>query len=187
MSAVADRLATTGAERRALAELREASGEVDGVMERHCARCFLLSERLAAKRGAELDREVALSAAFLHDIGLYPSVSDGGVYTQEGAELARRVTLELGWDERRAQLCADACAHHHSLRDQSQLGVEVETLRLADRIEVSGGLFRSGLDRAELREVNAAAPRDGFYAGLIRVVWPLLRTRPGTLPKVFRS
>jgi hypothetical protein len=186
MTPAADSLVTTDAERAALGALREATGEVDGVMERHCARCFLLCEQLAALHGAELDREVALCAAFLHDIGLYESVSSGGVYTDEGAELARRMGLEAGWDERRAQLSADACANHHSVRSKWELGAEVETLRLADRIEVSGGLIRSGLTRDQLRQVNAVAPRDGFYRGLIHVVWPVLRSRPLTFPSVFK-
>lgn len=183
----AESLVETAAEQRALEALRDASGETDGVMERHCVRCFLFSEKLAARNDRELDREVALCAAFLHDIGLYDSVTEGGVYTEEGAELAWKLGLEAGWDERRAQLCADACAYHHSLKAKWDLGAEVETLRLADRIEVSGGLIRSGLSRDDVREVNAVAPRDGFYQGLARVVFPVLRTRPLTLPRVFKA
>lgn len=179
-------LLTTEAERRALAALRDAAGETDGVMERHCVRCFLLAEKLAALRGADLDHEVALCAAFLHDIGLYESVSEGGVYTDEGAALARELGLEAGWDERRAQLCADACAYHHSVRSKWELGAEVEILRLADRIEVSGGLIRSGLTRDQVHQVNASAPRDGFYGGILHLLWPAVRSRPLTLPRIFK-
>ncbi len=186
MTAAAESLLRTDAERAALTALRDASGETDGVMERHCVRCFLISERLAVLHSADLDREVALCAAFVHDIGLYPSITGGGVYTKEGAEFARQLALDAGWDERRARLCADACAYHHSVRSKWELGAEVETLRLADRVEVSGGLIRSGLSRDQLREVNAAAPRDGFYGGLLHVVWPVLRSRPLTLPSIFK-
>jgi len=186
MTPVAEKLLQSDAERGALAELRDASGETDGPMERHCARCFLLCEKLAARHNAELDREVVLCAAFLHDIGVYDSVTHGDVYTEEGAELAHRMALEAGWEERRARLCADACAYHHSFRSKWELGAEVETMRLADRIEVSGGLLRSGLTRDDVREVNAAAPRDGFYRGLVQVVWPVLRRRPLTLSSVFK-
>jgi hypothetical protein len=186
VAAIADSLATTDAADQALRALREASGETDGVMERHCVRCFLLCEKLAELEGLELDREVALCAAFLHDIGVYDSVTHGGVYTEEGAEVARELALDAGWDERRAALCADACAYHHSVRSKREYGFEAEAMRLADRIEVSGGLFRSGLTREEIREVNAAAPRDGFYRGLWHVVWPVVRSRPLTLPSVFK-
>ena len=186
MSVVAEGLITTDAERGALERLRDASGETDGVMERHCVRCFLLCEELAARHHADLDREVSLCAAFLHDIGLYDSITHGGVYTEEGADVARELGAEAGWDERRTTLCANACAYHHALRAKWELGAEVELLRLADRIEVSGGLVRSGLDRAQIRKVNEAAPRDGFYSGLVHVVWPVLRSRPLTLPRIFK-
>lgn len=187
MSAVADTLVTTPTEVESLRALREATGETDGVMERHCVRCFLLSQRLAERRGAGFDREVALCAALLHDIGLYDSVSDGGVYTEEGAELARRIGREAGWDAERVERCAEACARHHSFRAQWELGPEVETLRLADRLEVSGGLVRAGLSRDEVRAVNAQAPRDGFYGGLFHVVWPALRQRPLNTARIFRA
>lgn len=186
MTAIADSLVTTEAEGRALMALRDAAGEGDGVMERHCVRCFLLCEKLAARHHADIDREVVLCAALLHDIGVYDSITHGGVYTEEGAEVAERLALEAGWNDRRAALCAAACRYHHSVRSKWEFGPEVETMRLADRIEVTGGLVRSGLSREEVREVNAAASRAGFYRGLARVVWPVLRRRPLTLPAVFK-
>ncbi len=182
----ADSLVSTPAEMRSLSALRDASGESDGVMERHCLRCFELSIRIAAKRGAEVDREVLLCAAILHDIGLYESVSSGGVYTDEGAEVARRIGAEAGWDAERGELCAEACARHHSITAKWDLGAEVEALRLADRIEVSGGLLRGGLSRAEVAEAFTLYPRDGFYRGLLHLVGPTLRKRPLSTTKIFR-
>lgn len=186
MTAAADGLVSTDAEKRSLGALRDASGEVDGQMERHCVRCFLLCERLAALNSKELDREVSLCAAFLHDIGLYDSVSDGGVYTQEGGELARKIGGEAGWTADRAQLCADACAYHHSITSKWDLGPEVETLRLADRVEVSAGLVKSGLTREALREVAAVAPPDRFYRSLLRIVGPELASRPLKMVQIFK-
>ena len=104
MSATADTLVETDLQRRFLAELRDATGEVDGPMERHCVRCFLFVELLAARRGVPIDRELALCAALVHDIGLYPSVSHGGVYTDEGGELAERIFIEASESARRAEL-----------------------------------------------------------------------------------
>ncbi|MEJ7876393.1 MAG: HD domain-containing protein [Solirubrobacterales bacterium] len=186
MTLRAESLIETTAERASLEALREATGEPGGAMEAHCLRCFRLCELLAAKHNADLDREVMLCAALLHDIGLYESVSDGGVYTDEGADVARAIGLEMDWDSRRAELCAEACARHHSVKAQWELGAEVEVLRLADRIEVSGGLSRAGLSRAQINGVFAETPRDGFYAGLFHVVWPALRSRPLTIPKIFK-
>lgn len=186
MSAAADGLVETAAERRSLAEVRRATGEVDGVMERHGVRCFLICERLASAYRTEIDREVTLCAALVHDLGLYPEVSSGGVYTEEGADLARAIGREAGWEAERVELCAAACERHHKLRPQLAYGPEVEFLRLADRVEVSGFL-RAGLSPAELAEIRALAPRDGFYKGLARAVWPMVRDRPATLVHVFKE
>ena len=183
--AYADELVETDAEREALRALRDATAKTDEMMERHGVRCFLLSEKLAAKAGERLDREVILCASLVHDIGLYDAASEGGVYTEESAAVARRIGEEAGWDDRRTELCAEACARHHALRAQRGFPAEVECLRLADRIEVSGGFLRSGLSRAEIGEVFNAVPRDGVYRKLARDLWPVVRDRPRTLPRVF--
>ena len=183
---IADELVSTGLERAFLEQLRKASGEVDGPMERHGVRCFLLIERLAVRRGVEIDREVGLCAALVHDIGLYDTISSGGFYTHVGAEFAAGLFGEPGAAPRRIQLVADACAFHHALRDQSSRGTEVEFLRLADRIEVSGGLVPSGLSRGEVREVFAQVSRAGFYRGVATLLRHAARLRPTTLPQIFR-
>jgi hypothetical protein len=185
-SVVAPDLVQTQLEERFLEVLREASGELDGPMERHGIRCFLLVHRLAERRGLEVDREVALCAALVHDIGLYPSVSHGGVYTEEGGELAAQLFLDDAAGEERARLVADACSYHHAIRDQSARGAEVELLRLADRIELSAGRLRAGLSREEVRYVFASAPRDGLYRAIASLLVPVLRERPLTLLRIFK-
>lgn len=186
MAPLAETLVETETEKRCLRELRDAAAETDGAMERHCARCFLLAEALAARHDATFDREVLLCASFLHDIGLYDSVSDGGVYTKEGGELMHKVAVEAGWDDMRARLADDACAHHHALTAQWELGSEVELLRLADRIEVSGGVVRSGLSRDEVHAIFDKAPRSGFYTGVAKLLGKAIVQRPTTLPRIFR-
>ena len=182
----ADELAATPLEQRCLAELRDACGEVEGPMERHCVRLFMFVELLAKNRGLELDREVALCAAFLHDIGIYPSRSHGGVYTDESGELAKALFAEAGADAGRAQLCADACAYHHARNSKFERGAEVELVRLADQIEVFGGLRRHGLSRDEIRETFDAVPRAGLYGHIAKLTLRALRDRPTTLPKIFK-
>ena len=75
MSATADTLVETDLERCFLDQLRDATGEVDGPMERHCVRCFLFMELPSNRRGLAIDRELALCGAFVHDIGLYTLVT----------------------------------------------------------------------------------------------------------------
>lgn len=187
MTAVADTLAQTELEQRSLEALRDASGELDGPMERHCVRCFLFVEALAQGRGVTIDRELCLSAALLHDIGLYDSVTHGGVYTDEGGVLAERLFTEAGASPERAHLAAETCAQHHALRDQSARGAEVELMRLADRIELSGGLLRAGLARDQVRRIFDRVSRRGLYRVIGGLVAHAVRERPTTVPKIFKT
>lgn len=178
-------LATTAAERDALAAVRSASREAEGPMERHCVRVFAIACELAAKRGLEIDREVLLVAAFIHDLGLYDSISRGGVYVKDGAEYASELVARHGWDAARTTLCADAIERHHELRPQWALGTEVEVMRRADLVDVSNGVVALGIDRAWLRELNAAIPRDGTYREVARLLVHAARERPLTIPRIF--
>ncbi len=187
MSAIADTLIETDLERRCLEELRRASDEVDGPMERHCVRCFMLIELLAQRRSLEFDRELVISACFLHDAGIYPSLSHGGVYTDESGIVAEQLFLDAGASAERAALARETCAQHHALRDQSAKGAEVELMRLADRIEVSGGVIRSGLSGREVGDIFERVSRKGFYTGIGALLVGVLRDRPLTLPRIFKT
>ncbi len=176
---------TTEAERDALGAVREASGESAGPMERHCLRVFAIACELAAERKLEVDREVLLVAAFIHDLGLYDSVSRGGVYVKDGAEFAAELLAGHGWSDDRTKLCADAIERHHELRSQWTLGTEVELMRRADLADISNGLVAFGLDRAWIRSLNAAISRDGTYREVTRLLGHAMRQRPLTLPRIF--
>jgi HD superfamily phosphodiesterase len=180
-----DELAVTAAARDALERLRVATGSRGGPMERHSLRARHIAAELAGRRGWEIDGELLTVAAILHDIGLYPSASRGGVYTADGAALAREMLPAHGWSRERTERCADAIDRHHELRNQSGRGREVEALRLADLVDVSGGLLRFGLDRRWLRRLNAGVPRRGLTRELAREVGRALRERPLTVPRIF--
>jgi hypothetical protein len=180
-----DQLATTPAELDALARLRAAIGGPEGPMERHCLRVRHIAAELAGRRGWASDPELLTVACILHDIGLYPSVTRGGVYTADGAVLARELLPAHGWGPERVERCAAAIDRHHELRPQRGRGPEVEALRLADLVDVSGGLLALGLDRAWLRSLNRAVSRTGFAGELAREVGRALRERPLTIPQIF--
>jgi HD superfamily phosphodiesterase len=180
-----DQLAVTPAEQEALARLREATGVTNGPMERHSLRTRHIAAKIAGQRQWTLDGEVLTVAAILHDAGLYPGISRGGVYTSDGAQAARELLAAHGWRPERIELCANAIDRHHELRSQRALGGEVEGLRLADLVELSGGVLRFGVDRAWLRELYAAVPRAGLVGELAREVGRALRERPLTMPRIF--
>jgi putative nucleotidyltransferase with HDIG domain len=178
-------LAVTPAASDALGALRSDTGQVEGPMERHCLRVRHIAAELAARRGWEIDGEVVTVAAILHDIGLYPGASRGGVYTEDGAILAREMLTGHSWSPERIDRCAEAIDRHHELRNQLRLGGEVEALRLADLIDLGGGLLTFGLDRRWLRALNQTVPRRGLMAELARELGRALRQRPLTLPRIF--
>lgn len=155
---VADGLAGTEPERAGLGALREASGETDGVMERHCVRAYRIAVKLAD--GAPLDNEALTVAAFLHDAGLYKPVSGDGPYVTEGRALADRVLKPFDWPEERLRLTAD-------------------------QIEVAGAAITHGIPRPWLKELFAEIPRTGFYSGLMPLIARELRSRPLSLAQIF--
>ena len=142
-----DELASTPAARDALARLRDATRTSRGPMERHCLRTRHIAARIGRERGWSIDDELLTVAAILHDIGLYPAVSRGGVYTADGAALAIELLSTYGWSNERIARCAQAIDRHHELRSQLVHGTEVEALRLADLVDVSRGMVARGLTR----------------------------------------
>jgi hypothetical protein len=155
-------------------------------MERHCLRVYEIAGELGRRRGDDVDRELLLCAAWLHDAGLYQG--DGaseGSYVLEGRHLVERVLAPFEWPADRLQRVGDAVERHHELRPQWARGTEVELMRRADLIDVSGGLVRFGLDRGWLHDLSARVPRRGMYGGIGKLVAHELRTRPQTLPTIF--
>ena len=171
----ADDLICTESEAVALEALRTATGEVDGDMERHTVRQYLIAERLADDRGIAYDREVLLCASFLHDAGMYDPASSGDVYIKDSARYARRTLAPLGWPEERLRTCVDACEQHHALTSRWWMPNEVELVRRSDLVEVFPELVRFGIPRSWLKqELCQAVPRAGFWlatVALFRAHW----------------
>jgi hypothetical protein len=179
-------LARTDSEVAALDRLREITGETGGPMERHGLRVFLIADRLATARGAEVDREVLLIAGLLHDVGLYDEASHGGVYVREGAEFTAELLRARGWDEERIRVCFDAIERHHEVRSQWDRGAEVELIRRADLIDLTSGLVRFDLSREWLRDLFKSVPRNGTYGTIGREVASQLLHRPLKFAQIFR-
>jgi hypothetical protein len=181
----ADELCESDAERAALARLRELAGAADGPMERHSARVFAIACELGARGGSDLDREVLLCAAWLHDAGLYPGAATRDAYVRDSRVLAERLLSQHGWPQGRIARTADAIERHHELRSQWDHGAEVELLRRADLVDLSGGVVRFGLDRAWLRELRHAVPARGMARTIGALVARAARERPLSLPRIF--
>ncbi len=181
----ADEVVSTAAERAALDTLRKAVGGIDTPMERHCLRVFLIMERIAADHRIGIDREVALCASYLFEIGAYPLASSRDVYTSDGRRFAMHLLEPFGWPEARVRRCLDAIERHHQLRSQAQYGAEVELLRRADLVDAFPAFFRFGLSRAWLADLFRRIPREGLYRTILSGVGAMLRERPATIPSIF--
>lgn len=167
----ADELTCTESEAAALKALRTATGEIDGDMERHTVRQYLIAERLADTRGIAYDRELLLCASFLHDAGLYGPASSGDVYIKDSGRYARRTLEPLGWSEERLRACVDACEQHHAFTARWWMPNEVELVRRSDLVEVLPELVRFGIPRSWLkRELWHAVPRTGFWPATLDVL-----------------
>lgn len=150
----------------------------------HAYRVFNFARRIAGS--ARDDDALAVAAAF-HDLGIWSDRTFD--YLPPSVRRARRFVLakEL---EVPADLVADVIdSHHVILPVRRGAGVRVvEAFRLADRVDVSAGLLRGGLDRGFVREVVEAFPYVGFHGMLVRtaLAWfvahprrplPMLRLR----------
>ncbi len=65
------------------------------------------------------DYSIVIGAAVLHDIGIHEAErkhgSTGGKYQErEGPPIARRILLELGFEEEQVEEVCEIIAHHHS-------------------------------------------------------------------------
>ncbi|MDX6699735.1 MAG: hypothetical protein QOE65_3132 [Solirubrobacteraceae bacterium] len=173
----AEELARTDAERAALDKLRELTGEADSPMERHAIRLHLIVERAAERRGLQVDRELVLCAALLHDAGGYPGAFTGGPYVSDGRRLTGEVLAPFGWEADRLRRCLDAVELHHRLSAQWERGPEVELLRRADRTDLQPPVT------GWRRELARRAPRRGLYREVAKIVGR--SARAGTLPRIF--
>jgi hypothetical protein len=181
----ADELATTDAERACLDALRSATSATDDPMERHCVRQFLIAERMAADRDLEVDGELLLCATFLHDAGLFPSVTTGDVYVADSRRLAEHTLAPFDWNPERLTLCLDAIEQHHAQRSRWKWGAEVELVRRSDLVELSRGLVNFGVSRSWLNQLFRELPRNGLYRLIARSLLHRDGRHPANLLHIF--
>jgi hypothetical protein len=154
-------------------------------MERHGLRVYEIARELGRRRALDVDSELLACVAWLHDAGLYPGAASSDTYVVDGRHLLERVLASFEWPAERVALAGDAVECHHELRPQWKRGSEVELIRRADLIDISGGAVPFGLDRAWLRDLSARVPRAGLMREIARLVGGALRTRPLTMLQIF--
>ena len=119
-----------------------------------------LNYQLALLDATDVPDEIAFAWA-LHDIGLF---TDGWDYLEPSLRQVDALAAEFGIAET-ARVRA-MVAEHHKIRPVDDEWVE--TFRVADRIDVSHGVWRDGVSRTAVKAIAAAHPYVGFHAFLAR-------------------
>lgn len=101
--------------------------------------------------------DAAVLAWAVHDLGIWTAGTFD--YLAPSAALAEEYAAEFAISDQEAVL--RMVLDHHRVRAVDD--PIAESFRIADRIDVSGGLVRGGLPRAEVRAVVAALPYYGFH------------------------
>src|SRR4051794_23717332 len=171
----------TADEQTCLDALWKAEGAENGPIARHSERVFRLAEKLAGDR--PIDVELLRCASYLHEIGLFEPVDGKDAYVTEGRHYAEQLLAD--WEPERLRRCGDAIEFHHASHSQEAKGLEVELVRRADRIELSQGLDRQGLDRAVIKEGRQAVPVDGFLPAVLKLLARHALHRPAAMPGIF--
>ncbi|MGW5435948.1 hypothetical protein [Nocardia asteroides] len=137
---------------------RAALGADETTYRHHVYRC---ANYQSALLGGDLPDAAALAWA-VHDLGIWTAGTFD--YLAPSAALVDGFAAELGIAE--PDLARTMVLDHHGVRPRADR--LVETFRIADRVDVSHGLLRSGLDAAFVRAVAERFPYRGFHRFLVR-------------------
>ncbi|MBO0881133.1 MAG: hypothetical protein J2P17_12450 [Mycobacterium sp.] len=131
----------------------DALGPEQQLYRNHVYRCFNYQRLLL---GAQPPDTAALAWA-IHDLGIWTAGTID--YLQPSADLAEQLGSEFGIED--IETVRTMVLGHHRLR--RLIDPLIETFRLADRVDVSGGLLRDGVGRRDLRVITTALPYRGFH------------------------
>jgi hypothetical protein len=143
----------------------------------HVLRVLTLCDLLAADRQPRPStREEFLTAAVLHDIGIWSAGSFD--YLAPSCDQARAWLASIDRDDSTG-LVVSMIDQHHKLRPAGPPHDPVEIFRRADAIDVERGLLgRFGISRGTYRDLAKRYPNHGFHRRLVSLAARRLRTRP---------
>jgi len=160
----------------------------------HCLRsasfAFLLSRRHPALKVLDLDMELIVYSALMHDLGWSPDqefISADKRFEVDGANLARQFLVEsplksTEWNKHRLQLSWDAIALHAT--PSIAFHKEPEVLALALGISADflsrDPPFTQLITDEEHREIVEAFPRVNFTQNFVDIMCRLCREKPET-------
>ena len=120
------------------------------------------------------DRIVSIASVF-HDLGIWTNQTFD--YLGPSIDLAKEYCIQNSIDNVTISEIEMIIDNHHKLSKvkTSQLA---EVFRLADLIDLSLGLFRNGIEKRNIREINKIFPNKGFHLNLCRLFLKNLLINP---------
>lgn len=127
----------------------------------HCMRSYFWA-RLIDDSSRPFDDEATFTAILLHDLGLTETYRLHGTnpqcFTQPAAQVAEKLALKHKWNDRCAQLVANAITLHLNVIVEDHHGREAQLVRIGSGGDVAG-LGLDVLDREQLQSVVEKFPR----------------------------
>lgn len=163
---------------------RESAGvlgaDLDGYRN-HAQRVFHFARALGAE-GPEVERKLAI-AGYFHDLGIWTDQTFD--YLEPSVALATAYLEEQGISEWASEI-SSMIREHHKVTRAGDADSLVEIFRRADWTDVSLGMFRFGIPRPFVREVQHAFPDCGFHRRLVALTFERLRSHPLSPLPMFR-
>lgn len=146
----------------------------------HSRRVYLFGSLRAGVLGLRPDAELLYIAAMMHDTGLFAPYSDAVQrFEIDGADHARKLLLEHGFDAAAAETVWEAIALHTSPGIPVRMGPEIAATTHGVLVDALGfGL--DTLDPDAVAAVTVAHPRGDFKNGFLQAFVDGLANRPET-------
>jgi HD domain-containing protein len=146
----------------------------------HSRRVYLFGSMRAHDLGLEPDPELLYVASMMHDVGLSTPFSETEQrFELDGADQARRLLEQHGFERPEADIVWTAIALHTTPGVPVRMGAEVAATQLGVLVDAVG-LGLEELDRERVAAITAAHPRGDFKNGFLEAFVDGLAHRPDT-------
>lgn len=89
----------------------------------------------------EIDKDVLIAAALLHDVGREAQIKDSRVdHAEEGAKMASEFLTSIGWELEKIQHVSACISSHRFRNDKLPESMEAKILFDADKLDVTGAI-----------------------------------------------
>lgn len=122
---------------------------------------------ILARKEKQVDTDVLIAAALLHDIGREEQFRTGESHASVGARMAKAYLLEQGESEAFAQRVSDCIRTHSFRKNDPPATIEAKLIYEADKLDVVGvlGIARTFLYQGRMGEPIYSLSPDGAVLG----------------------